>query len=75
MKKLNERGGNFIEREWEFPKREKSFQELGVAYAPQQNGVLERDNKTAVEIIKCILLCRNSALNFWVRLFILLFTS
>jgi hypothetical protein len=74
MKKLSERGGEFTEREWEFPKRKMSFQELNVAYAPQQNGVLERDNRTMVERIGCILLCRNSTLNFWVRLFILLFT-
>ncbi len=73
MKKLSERGGKFTERKWEFPKKERSFQELSVAYAPQQNGVLERDNIIMVERIRCIFLCKNLALNF-VRLLILLST-
>jgi hypothetical protein len=72
--KIEWKRGEFIEREWKFPERERSFQEISVAYAPQQNGVVKKDNRIMVEIIKCILLCKNSTLIFWVRLLILLST-
>ena len=39
--------------------------QLTVAYSPQQNEVVERKNRTIVEMVKCMMFEKKMPLEFW----------
>ena len=49
----------------EFFARKGVTQEFTIPYTPQQNSVAERDNRTIMEMVRCMLLDRNISNRFW----------
>jgi hypothetical protein len=61
-----DRGGEFNSNEFEeFCKENGITRQLTTAYTPQQNGVAERKNRTAMNLVRCILTDKQVPKVFW----------
>jgi transposase InsO family protein len=61
-----DRGGEFNSNEFEeFCKENGITRQLTTAYTPQQNGVAERKNRTAMNLVQCILTDKQVPQVFW----------
>lgn len=69
LKKLrNDRGGEFTSLEFtQLCENLGLERQLTVAYSPQQNGGVEKKNRTIVEMAKCIMMEKCIPLEFWVE--------
>lgn len=67
VKKIrSDNGGEFVNRHFgELCRREGIDHQLSVPYTPQQNGVVERANRTVVEKTRCMLADCNLNNKFW----------
>lgn len=67
VKKLRtDRGGEFISNDFaKFCEDLGIERQLTVAYSPQQNGVVERKNRTVVEMAKCMIHEKKLLYNLW----------
>ncbi|GJW01050.1 ribonuclease H-like domain, reverse transcriptase, RNA-dependent DNA polymerase [Tanacetum coccineum] len=63
-----DRGGEFTSNEFtQYCKENGIAQQLTVPYSPQQNGVVERRNRTIMSITRCMMKATNMAQNFWAK--------
>ncbi|MCO5554063.1 hypothetical protein L7F22_007589 [Adiantum nelumboides] len=67
VKKLRtDRGGEFLSTEFNDYCKEHGIQrQLTIAHTPQQNGVVERRNRTVVEMARCMLKAQDMPNSFW----------
>ena len=62
----SDNGGEFISNEFkDFCKKNGIRRQLTTPYTPQQNGVVERKNRTVMEMARCIRNSKNLAEEFW----------
>ncbi|GJU81957.1 retrovirus-related pol polyprotein from transposon TNT 1-94 [Tanacetum coccineum] len=61
-----ERGGEFLSKEFSgFSNEHGIKRELTAPYTPEQNGIVERKNRTIVEMARCMLKAKNLEDGFW----------
>eukprot|EP01018_Ginkgo_biloba_P013209 Gb_00777 [translate_table: standard] len=64
----SDNGGEFISNEFkDFCKKNGIRRQLTTPYTPQQNGVVERKNRTVMEMARCIRNSKNLAKEFWAK--------